>query len=155
MSTQNRICLCSIQFSYILHSLAPFCFLSSHLQSSVKAEDIQPLSLVRYKRRNNRIMCLGAYWNFLPQICGPHQAQKGWFLLLFIFSSCFQFRKKETERERRWLLLTPSCQVETELLSILGLWVCDSCELPSVGVVISLKDSWSCDKIYLRILREC
>lgn len=49
----------------------------------------------------------------------------------------------------------PSCQVETELLSILGLWVCDSCELPSVGVIISLKDSWSCDKIYLHILRGC
>lgn len=157
MSTQNRIRSCSIQFSYILHSLAPFCFLSSHLQSTVKAEEIQPLSLVRHKRRNNTDHVSGGLLELLAPNLWPSPSSERvvLLLLLFIFSSCFQLRKKETERERRWLLLTPSCQVETELLSILGLWVCDSCELPSVGVVSSLKDSWSCDKTYLRILREC
>lgn len=45
----------------------------------------------------------------------------------------------------------PSCQVETELLSIPELGVCDSLNF----LLCALSSSWSCDKNYLHILRGC
>lgn len=86
--------------------------------------------------------CLGACWNSWPHIYGPRQAQKGQRLVFFSFSFFLKEKKKKTERQRENGDGFCSPQLSGgKLLSILGLWVCDSCELPSVGVIISLKDS--------------
>jgi hypothetical protein len=103
--------------------------------------EVQLPVLVRYKKRKRGTIAFhifGAYYTSSQEICEPHQVQKRVFLFFFLYV-VFSWEKKR-KREQRLLLLTPAVRWKTELLSILGLWICDSCALPSVWVVISLKD---------------
>lgn len=122
-----------MQFTYFLYSLSLFS-LSSHLQSTVKAEGIQLLSLVTHKRRNNvGHVSGGPLYLLTTNLWSSPSSERVFF---FFFLKLFLIKKKRERTETA--SAHPSCQVETELLSILGLWVCDSWELPSVWV-ISLK----------------
>lgn len=89
--------------------------LSSHLQSAVKAEEIQPLSLMQHKRRKNVDHMPGACGTSSPQICGSHQAQKG-----CVFPPKLLLVKKKGGRGRAKMAARPSCQVETELQCFWG-----------------------------------
>lgn len=58
------------------------------------------------------------------------------------FLKLFSVKKREREKDKTDVASAdPSRQAETQLLSVLELWGCDSCALPSAGFVISL-ESW-------------
>lgn len=84
---EGRILLifCAIHLLRLL-SFPFFPFFTS--QSAVKAEGIQLPLTSKIQEEAMWATWLRAYWTS-SHICGPHQAQKGWFFCYFFSFSCF------------------------------------------------------------------